>query len=148
MIENEGGVEIKRYASCQPSTIRSQVWWIQSERGHPIRLRDRKMGVVRLAFSRQECIVAVFQRGGIAIFITRTFPPGEDGLMLRTHAFIELVRLVHLVGLCLFGIEPALKKLGVILGKDGIAVLYLAKLELQGADLVVQDLDKARGVNK
>jgi len=105
------------------------------------------MGVVRLAFSRQGCIVAVFQRGGIANFIMRTFPPGEDGLMLRTHVFVELVRLIHLVGLDLFGIEPALEKLGVILGKGGIAFLYLAKLKLQGADLVVQDLE-SEGRNK
>ena len=61
----------------------------------------------------------------------------------RLHVLVELVRLVELVCLGLLRVEPALEELGVVLREDLVAFLDLAELELEGADLVVEDLEMA-----
>ena len=61
----------------------------------------------------------------------------------RLHVLVELVRLVELVCLCLLRVEPALEELGIVLREDLVALLDLAELELEGADLVVEDLEMA-----
>ena len=63
--------------------------------------------------------------------------PVENGLVSRAHVLIELVRLVHLVDLGLFGVEPALEELRVVAREVLVSVLDLAELELERADFVV-----------
>ena len=58
----------------------------------------------------------------------------------RLHVLVELVRLVELVCFGLLRVKPALEELGVVLREDLVALLDLAELELEGADLVVEDL--------
>jgi hypothetical protein len=60
--------------------------------------------------------------------------------MTRTHILVELVRFVHLVGFGLFCIQPALQEFGIVLREGLIPLFDLAELELQRADLVVEDL--------
>ena len=69
--------------------------------------------------------------------------PVEDRLLARLHVLVELVRLVDLVCFGLFRVKPALEELGVVLREDLVALLDLAELELEGADLVVEDLETA-----
>ena len=57
--------------------------------------------------------------------------------MSCAHVLVELVRLVHLVDLGLFGVEPALEELRIVAREVLVSVLDLAELELQRADFVV-----------
>ena len=59
----------------------------------------------------------------------------------RLHVLVELIRLVELVRFGLLRVEPALEELGIVLREDLVALLNLAELELEGADLVVEDLE-------
>ena len=66
--------------------------------------------------------------------------PVQDRLLARLHVLVELVRLVQTVHFRLFRVQPALQELGIILRKDLIAFFNLAQLELEGIDLVMEDL--------
>jgi hypothetical protein len=81
----------------------------------------------------------VLQRGGARERggVRRAVAPVDDGLLLRAHLLVEVVRLVQLVRLGLLRVEPALEELGVVLGKDLVALVQLAQLELERVDLVV-----------
>ncbi len=50
--------------------------------------------------------------------------------MSSAHVLIEFVSLVHLVGLSLFSVEPALQQLGVVFEESLITLLDLPQLKL------------------
>jgi hypothetical protein len=66
--------------------------------------------------------------------------PVDNSLVSRAHVFVKVHRFVHLVGLRLLVIKPALEEFGIILCEDLIALLDLTELELKRVDLVVKNL--------
>lgn len=68
--------------------------------------------------------------------------PVNDSLVSRAHVLVKVHRFVHLVGLRLLIIEPALEEFGIVLCKDLIALLDLTELELKCVDFIVKDLSK------
>ena len=120
-----------------PSTIRRQIH---------VRLRLRWCPILRRSAPRLLLLLPVSRPVGVrswCVSILALLPglPVEDCLLARLHVLVELVRLVELVCLCLLRVEPALEELGVVLREDLVALLDLAELELEGADLVVEDLE-------
>lgn len=63
-------------------------------------------------------------------------------MVAGTHVLIEVIRLVHLVRFGLLRVEPALEELRVVLLQDTVPLLDLSELELERADLVVEDLKR------
>ena len=68
--------------------------------------------------------------------------PVNNSLVSRAHVFVKVHRFVHLIGLHLLVIEPALEEFGVILCEDLITLLDLTELKLKRVDLVVKNLSK------
>lgn len=60
--------------------------------------------------------------------------------MPGAHVDVEVIRFVHLVDFGLFGVEPALKKFGVVPCEILVTFFDLAEFELKRADLIVEDL--------
>lgn len=73
----------------------------------------------------------------MAVSVFGPIPPAENILMSRSHGLIELVCLVHLVGVGLLRIEPSLEEFRVVLRQGLISLLDLTQLKLQRRDLVV-----------
>ena len=118
------------------STIRCQIH---------VRLRLRWCPILRRSAPRLLLLLPVSRPVRVrswCVSILALLPglPVQDCLLARLHVLVELVRLVQTVHFRLFRVQPALQELCVVLREDLIAFFNLAKLELEGVDLVMEDL--------
>lgn len=132
------GIEVlqnTRRTSTRPrSTIRTLI---------PIRLWPRSLPIRRRRLGRFPWTHPVSRRrtGGRCLRSVRTAPV-NNSLVSRSHVFIKVHRFVHLVGLRLLVIEPALEEFGIVLCENLITLLDLTELELECVDLIVENLSK------
>lgn len=108
-----------------------------------IRLWPRSLPIRRRRLGRFPRAHPVSRRrtGGRCLQPVRAAPV-NNSLVSRAHVFIKIHCFVHLVGLRLLVVEPALEEFGIVLCEDLITLLDLTELELKCVDLIVKNLSK------